>query len=144
MFSSFPIPSIQTVGDCYVSVCGLPDENKDHALIMCSFARDCLTEMGRLTKQLEWDLGPDTSTLNMRFGLHSGPVTAGVLRGRRARFQLFGDTVNKASRIETSGMPGRIHLSKETADLLIARGKGHWVQKREDAVSLKGLGNVNT
>ncbi|KAL3911621.1 MAG: hypothetical protein SGILL_007208, partial [Bacillariaceae sp.] len=105
---------------------------------------DCLTEMMRLTKQLEWDLGPETSMLNMRFGLHSGPVTAGVLRGRRARFQLFGDTVNKASRIETSGKAGRIHLSKETADLLIARGKGHWVEKREDAVTLKGLGNLNT
>ena len=127
-----------------MAVCGLPDPCKDHALVMANFARDCLTEMIRLTKQLEWDLGPETSMLNMRFGLHSGPVTAGVLRGRRARFQLFGDTVNKASRIETSGKSGRIHLSKETADLLIARGKSHWVEKREDAVTLKGLGNLNT
>ncbi|KAG7342939.1 adenylate/guanylate cyclase [Nitzschia inconspicua] len=66
----------KTVGDCYVAVCGLPDPSKDHAVIVASFARDCLTEMGRLTKQLEWDLGPDTSSLNMRIGLNSGPVTA--------------------------------------------------------------------
>ncbi|KAG7372034.1 adenylate/guanylate cyclase [Nitzschia inconspicua] len=110
---------VETVGDCYVAVCGLPDPSKDHAVIMASFARDCLTEMGRLTKQLEWDLGPDTSSLNMRIGLHSGPGTAGVLCGRRARFQLFG----------------------ETADLLIAGGKSDWVEKRDDTVDLKGLGN---
>ncbi|KAL3918421.1 MAG: hypothetical protein SGILL_004243 [Bacillariaceae sp.] len=135
---------VETVGDCYVAVCGLPNPNKDHAIVMCRFARDALVEMGRLTKQLELELGPDTSTLNMRFGLHSGPVTAGVLRGQRARFQLFGDTMNKASRIETSGQAGRIHLSKETADLLIGSGRSHWVSKREDAVDLKGLGQLNT
>ena len=47
-----------------------------------------------LAEQLESSLGPDTALLGMRFGMHSGPVTAGVLRGERARFQLFGDTVN--------------------------------------------------
>ena len=50
--------------------------------------------MTDITKELEVSLGPDTGDLGMRFGLNSGPVTAGVLRGDRARFQLFGDTVN--------------------------------------------------
>ena len=50
--------------------------------------------MGSITKELEVTLGPDTGDLGMRFGLHSGPVTAGVLHGERAQFQLFGDTVN--------------------------------------------------
>lgn len=80
----------------------------------------------------------------MRFGLHSGPVTAGVLRGQRARFQLFGDTMNKASRIETSGKPGRIHISKETADILIGFGYRHWVTERQENVNLKGLGEMKT
>jgi hypothetical protein len=135
---------VETVGDCYVAVCGLPDPRKDHAIVMARYARDCLIETGILTKKLELELGPGTSNLSMRFGLHSGAVTAGVLRGQRARFQLFGDTMNRASRIETSGRAGRVHMSTETADLLISSGKGDWVSKREDIVNLKGIGHVST
>ena len=65
-----------------------------------------------------------TADLNMRFGLHSGPVTAGVLRvSQNARFQLFGDTVNTAARMESNGSPGMIHISQETANELTASGK---------------------
>ena len=89
-------------------------------------------------------LGPDTAELSMRFGLHSGPVTAGVLRGDRARFQLFGDTVNTASRMESTGQKGRIQMSQETADILILTGKGHLVRQREDPVTAKGKGELTT
>jgi Adenylate and Guanylate cyclase catalytic domain len=61
---------------------------------MVKFARECLDGMAKYTRQLESKLGPDTGGLALRVGLHSGPVTAGVLRGDKARFQLFGDTVN--------------------------------------------------
>lgn len=94
--------------------------------------------------KLEVELGPDTAALDVRIGIHSGPVTAGVLRGKKSRFQLFGDSMNKASRIESSGMPGRIHLSLETAELLISYGKGHWVTPREDKVAMKGLKDQST
>jgi class 3 adenylate cyclase len=59
----------------------------------------------------------------MRFGIHSGPVTAGVIRSQNARFQLFGDTVNTASRMESTGQPGRVHISEETAQQLTVHGK---------------------
>ena len=79
---------VETVGDCYVAVTGLPDPRKDHAVSMARFARDCLFRTRALTKKLEVTLGPDTGDLAMRMGIHSGPVTAGVLRGERSRFQL--------------------------------------------------------
>lgn len=59
---------------------------------MARFTRECLDKMNQMARKLEVTLGPDTAELAIRAGLHSGPVTAGVLRGDRARFQLFGDT----------------------------------------------------
>lgn len=94
---------VETIGDSYVAVTGLPEPQSNHAVIMVRFASECLIKMGSITKELEVTLGPDTGDLGIRMGLHSGPVTAGVLRGDRARFQLFGDTVNTGksnSRIE--------------------------------------------
>jgi len=96
---------VETIGDCYVAVCGLPDPRKHHAVAMARFAQDCLDQTRHLTKRLEVVLGPDTGDLALRVGLHSGPVTAGVLRGDKARFQLFGDTMNTASCMESNGLP---------------------------------------
>lgn len=83
---------VETVGDCYVAVAGVPEAKKDHAVAMLRFARDCQARMAALSHQLEVTLGPDTADLGFRIGIHSGPVTGGVLRGQNSRFQLFGDT----------------------------------------------------
>lgn len=111
---------------------------------MARFARDCLVEFKKATRSLEVSLGPDTSELGIRIGIHSGPVTAGVLKGDRARFQLFGDTVNTTARVESTGSRGRIHLSFETAAILRASGKDSWLIKREDVVHAKGKGSMQT
>jgi class 3 adenylate cyclase len=130
--------------DCYVAVSGLPDPRKDHAVVMARFARDCISEHVALTKELALSLGPDTADLKIRVGLHSGPITAGVLRGERSRFQLFGDTVNTGARLETSGEGNKIHVSETTATLIQEAGHDNWVRQREDFVHLKGKGAMKT
>ena len=111
---------------------------------MVRFAQACLFKFAQITKRLEVALGPDTGELKLRFGLHSGPCTAGVLRGDRSRFQLFGDTVNTAARMESSGIANRIQISKATAEKLREAGKASWFQARAGEVRLKGKGLVST
>jgi class 3 adenylate cyclase len=135
---------VETIGDCYVAAVGLPTPRKDHAVVMARFAQDCLSRFSMLVKKMEVTLGPDTGELGLRTGLHSGPVTAGVLRGEKSRFQLFGDTVNTTARIETTGERDKIHISQEHAELLISAGKEHWIQQREDKVVAKGKGELVT
>jgi class 3 adenylate cyclase len=133
---------VETIGDCYVAVTGLPDPSADHALVMCKFAVEIRRRMEVLTQELVSSLGPGTAELGLRIGLHSGPVTAGVLRSDKARFQLFGDAMNTASRMESTGDKNRIQVSQETADLIIEFGKAKWLTPREDEVDVKGKGTM--
>lgn len=68
---------VETIGDCWVGACGLPEVRKDHAVQICRFADDIVRKTSVLVKQLEVELGPDTADLGIRIGIHSGPVTAG-------------------------------------------------------------------
>ena len=77
-----------------MAACGLPEPRDDHAVVLVKFGRRCLYQLQFVVAELERMLGPETNELAMRIGIHSGPVTAGVLRGEKSRFQLFGDTVN--------------------------------------------------
>jgi class 3 adenylate cyclase len=135
---------IETIGDCYVAVTGIPNAQIDHAVIMARFARDCMMRLRELLHDLSATMGADTADLDMRVGLHSGATTAGVLRGDKSRFQLFGDTVNTAARMESNGVAGHIHVSESTSLALSARGKGHWSTPREDKIVAKGKGEMQT
>ena len=77
-----------------MAVTGLPTPTNDHAVKMARFAKDCLQKMKAVTVELEGTLGEGTADLQIRIGLNSGPTTAGVLRGDKSRFQLFGDVSN--------------------------------------------------
>jgi hypothetical protein len=88
---------VETIGDCYVAATGLPNPQNDHHLRMVRFARRVLDKFIVLTREMQATLGPDTANLGFRIGLHSGPVTAGVLRGEKSRVQHICDTGNEVS-----------------------------------------------
>ena len=80
---------IETIADCYVASTGAPYRRDDHAVAMAVFAHECMLASGHVISELATTLGAGSDQLGMRFGLHSGPVTAGVLRGEKSRFQLL-------------------------------------------------------
>jgi class 3 adenylate cyclase len=132
-----------TIGDCYIAVTGIPDPIDDHATLLTQFAFECRDKVRQVCSDLEAE-GLDTAKLDMRFGIHSGAITAGILRGTKSRFELFGDTINTASRMESTGQAGKIQLSEETAELLRIDNKGGWLTMREDKVAAKGKGTLQT
>eukprot|EP00538_Stauroneis_constricta_P004319 CAMPEP_0119570876 /NCGR_PEP_ID=MMETSP1352-20130426/43835_1 /TAXON_ID=265584 /ORGANISM="Stauroneis constricta, Strain CCMP1120" /LENGTH=813 /DNA_ID=CAMNT_0007620553 /DNA_START=258 /DNA_END=2700 /DNA_ORIENTATION=- len=135
---------VETIGDCYLAATGLPNPQPKHAVIMCQFASGCLKLIEPTLRNLMDDLGPETMDLGLRVGIHSGEVTAGVLRGEKSRFQVFGDTVNTASRMESSSVRNRIQCSQSVADELILLHHAHWLEARKGMVSLKGKGEMQT
>ena len=94
--------------------------------------------------ELSNKLGPEAQQLCLRIGINSGSVTAGVLRGDKGRFQLFGDCMNVASRMESTGQCGRIQISESTKNELVAHGKSAWFAPRDDVVHVKGKGDTRT
>jgi class 3 adenylate cyclase len=115
---------LSTVGDCYIATTGVPYPREDHAILLAQFSRRCRRKANKvLQRLLEQGEMTGISQLKIRIGIHSGPVLAGVFRGNNNRFDMFGDTINTASRIESTGELDRIHLSKDTAKLLQEAGK---------------------
>ena len=125
---------VKTIGDCYMCVSGIPLQEKTHAIDICTAAIDMLQFVEGMNIQHEvmgkprWDL---------RIGIHSGPVIAGTSGNT---FDIWGDAVNIASRVESSGEKGKIHISEKTADYL--EGKGNLVPRGN--VELKSKGSWNT
>ncbi|KAL7535616.1 hypothetical protein ACHAXR_006607 [Thalassiosira sp. AJA248-18] len=132
-----------TIGDCYIAVTGIPDPVADHAIVLTQFAFDARDKVREVCGRLERE-GLDTAKLDMRFGIHSGSTTAGILRGTKSRFELFGDTINTASRMESTGLEGKIQVSEETAELIRRDGKPRWLIKRDTMITAKGKGELQT
>ncbi|GAB2968279.1 hypothetical protein GCM10027076_00570 [Nocardioides montaniterrae] len=127
------IEKIKTVGDAYMAVAGLPLPDPDHAASLAELALDMQRTLARLSH--DWP-----SPIAMRIGIASGPVVAGVIGQRKFTYDLWGDTVNTASRMESSGRPHRIQVSQATHDLL----EGRYAFSEPQVVDVKGKGPMTT
>ncbi|XP_051969186.1 guanylyl cyclase C isoform X2 [Xyrauchen texanus] len=130
---------VETIGDAYMVVSGLPRRNGNrHAMDICHMALDILAFMG--TFQLRHLPG---LPVWIRIGVHSGPCAAGVVGIKMPRYCLFGDTVNTASRMESTGLPLRIHVSQSTISIL-QRTDCKFEYKKRGETYLKGKGKETT
>ncbi len=127
------VEKIKTIGDSYMAVAGAPTARADHAEAALALGR------GMLTASAAWRSANGLS-LEIRIGLASGRVVGGVIGQRRILFDLWGDTVNMASRMEAAGVAGRIQVAPSTWELLRER----YAFERRDGVEVKGLGPRTT
>eukprot|EP00095_Tigriopus_kingsejongensis_P008339 maker-scaffold395_size185061-snap-gene-0.32 protein:Tk08339 transcript:maker-scaffold395_size185061-snap-gene-0.32-mRNA-1 annotation:"guanylate cyclase 32e" len=136
--SSYNCFQVETIGDAYMVVSGLPLRNADqHAGEIASMALNLLEKVKRFQIRHR-----PNDALMLRIGIHSGPVCAGVVGRKMPRFCLFGDTVNTASRMETMGVPHKIHCSFSCQQILSKLG-GYELEER-GFISLKGKGDQLT
>jgi class 3 adenylate cyclase len=126
------LEKIKTIGDAYMAVAGVPAYRIDHA--------EATVEMGlamqRAMAEISAERGVD---LTLRVGVHTGPVVAGVIGHRKFSYDLWGDTVNTASRMESHGVPGRVQVSETTA----LRIKQRFQLDDRGIIEVKGKGSMH-
>jgi class 3 adenylate cyclase len=127
------LEKIKTIGDCYMLAGGVPDPMEDHAHAVIDAAIEFCTALEEMRERTG-------GALRMRIGVHSGPIVAGVIGLRKFTYDLWGDTVNVASRMESTGEPGRIHVSVNTANLV----RNDFKLESRGSIEVKSLGQVET
>jgi len=129
----YGLEKIKTIGDSYMVASGLPIPREDHAVAIMNMAIDML-------KFVETHESSQDEKLQLRIGIHSGSVVAGVIGKIKFIYDLWGDVVNTASRLESHGIPGNIHISEETYELL----KKDFIFKPRGEIEVKGKGKMKT
>lgn len=131
--AQFGVEKIKTIGDAYMCATGIPTPTADHADLMVQFAQAMLEEVNNINAAQRLSGNP---AWNLRVGMHSGAVTAGVVGEKKFAFDIWGDTVNTAARMESAGEIGRINISKQTFELI----KEDYVCEPRGLVSVKNKG----
>lgn len=126
------LEKIKTIGNSYMAVSGAPERRADHAQAALAAA------LGILEAVNKWQTAEGVP-LKIRIGLASGPVAGGVIGDRRILFDLWGDTVNTAARMESNGVPGTIQMAESTKRLI-----GEQVQLTRREIDVKGIGPMAT
>jgi len=127
------LEKIKTIGDCYMAAAGVPDPSPDHARRAALLALDMREAVATSTVD-------DGFGLELRIGINSGPVIAGVIGSKRFLYDLWGDAVNTASRMESQSTPGEIQITRATYELL----KDEFVCRRRGTILVKGKGEMET
>jgi guanylate cyclase len=128
----YGLEKIKTIGDCYMVAAGVPAPRSDHAHALALMALDLQAAMHSVDEVGQ--LG-----LELRIGINSGPVVAGVIGRKRFLYDLWGDAVNTASRMESHGTSGRIQITRATKELL----EDEFVCEPRGTISLKGKGKTD-
>lgn len=129
----YRIEKIKTVGDCYMAAGGLTGAHAEEAVALGRLALEMLTAQARRAPLGEVRLG-------LRVGIHIGTATAGIIGDRRFTYDVWGDAVNVASRMESHGAPGRIHVSEEYCRAV----HGHFEFEDRGETEIKGIGMART
>jgi class 3 adenylate cyclase len=139
VFSSFDelagrhgLEKIKTIGDAYMVAGGLPEPYPEHLASMASLALGMQESIGKLHV--------NSGALSLRIGLHVGTVIAGVIGTRKFIYDVWGDTVNTASRLESHGVPGRVQVS----EAVFQRLRDRFAFERRGTIELKGRGPITT
>ncbi len=126
---------IKTIGDAYMCVSGVPVPNEDHSIQAIQAGKEIVAFMNNRIKQKKKEGVP---YWNMRMGIHSGSVVAGVVGKKKFAYDIWGDTVNTASRMEANGEPGQINISETTYELV----KGQFKCESRGKIMAKNIGEV--
>jgi adenylate cyclase len=127
------LEKIKTIGDAYMVAGGFPERRDGHANDVSAMALDMLAAIEAFNRDV-------AEPVSIRIGIHTGPAVAGVIGIKKFFYDVWGDTVNTASRMESSGAPGRVHISEETAELV----SDQFCVKERGLVEVKGKGSLRT
>ena len=131
--SRLGVEKVKTIGDAYLAVAGVPESSNNHTQALADMALAMLDSLEQVNSEL-------SQPFEMRIGLYTGPIAAGIIGKHRFTYDIWGDTVNMANRFESYSLPNRIHIPESIAEIL---GEKYVLEPR-GIMDIRGKGPMNT